>query len=125
MEFINISTSPLTGKTRKAEVCSYSWNQRDSFMELEICVWSYDANGNVINSAQIRPYTVFLKAENLVWVNPQTGSEIAEVVEGVEAPEGAVKDYDFLCALATTATALTSQITGYVTSADAKGKFDI
>ena len=124
MVTVNLSTThpDLPSYTRKATVIRTFKDDLALFATLEVKI-EYYLNGELVNNPNglVRTFDFSLRADNSVFVNPQTGQFVPE------GTEGAMGEYDFI-------TYLESLVLDYsneqfkintILRAEAQGRFDI
>ena len=108
--------------TRKATVLTTYKDDRAMFAVLQVEI-AYYLNGELVNnpSGVVRSFEFALRADNSVFVNPQTGQFVPE------GTEGAMGEYDFITYLESLVLTYSNEQfkINTILRAESQGRFDI
>jgi hypothetical protein len=108
--------------TRKATVCNTNKNDLAEFAVLEVRI-QYFLNGELVNNPNgvVRSFDFALRADNSVFVDPQTGQFVPE------GTPGAMGEYDFISYLESLVLPYSNEQfkINTILRAEAQGRFDI
>jgi len=110
----------LPGTTRKAAIEQTFSDHKAKFSTLVVRIDNY-LNGDVISNQAVNSYTVNLRADNSVFVNPATGDYVPS-----DTP-GAMGEYDYIDFLETQNLPFSNQQfkETVVLRAEQQGRFDV
>lgn len=122
MQTIDLTTPhpSLPDTTRKAVIEETYSNHKAKFSTLVVRIDNY-LNGEVINNQAVKSYTVNLRADNTVFVNPATGDYVSP-----DTPN-AMGEYDYIDFLETQNLPFSNQEfkQRVVLRAELQGRFDV
>jgi hypothetical protein len=122
MQIIDLLTPhpSLPNTTRKAVIEETYSNHKAKFSTLVVRIDNY-LNGDVISNQAVNSYTVNLRADNSVFVNPATGDYVPS-----DTP-GAMGEYDYIDFLETQNLPFSNQQfkETVVLRAEQQGRFDV
>lgn len=124
MVTVNLSTThpDLPQYTRKATVLTTYKDDRAMFAVLQVGI-DYYLNGEFVNNPNgvVRSFEFALRADNSIFVDPQTGQFVPE------GTEGAMGEFDFITYLESIVLPYSNEQfkTNTILRAEAQGRFDI
>lgn len=120
---VKITKSSLTGLDRVVQLLSFKWHLDGKYVEIETICYAIKGE-EIINTKEISPYNITLKADNDTKVNPNTG-EIVDPSEDGSYPDGLIGQYDLMRYLASTPVILEEQCKNYILLGASRGRYDI